>query len=851
MELPLALLSLFLGTAPVEPVILWATDSGIPRADHGAALLPDGRVMVMGYQTFREQLYDPAADTWSDGGTGLDQHAIFSTARTRNGTLVIVDNSPTYEWWSPWLPDWEVAPTGADRQQGVAVLLPSGKVLTGCGDDGTNPIGNFETLDEDAGIWVDAGIQLVPTSLCALSPLPGDRWLKTGGVFAASTVAELWSPDGGRAMALQSPRQEHASVVLPDGRVLVTGGNDSPVPDEIFDPVTEQWDAGATPSVERFRASATVLPDGRVLVAGGFDGANVALDTGEIFDPATGLWSPPFQLGLRRGAHVGLMLPSGRVFLTGGDDNVDATSSSQLLDFSSPFVSGGPARPAPVTAPRLGTARGTPILWDDQGPAAYRMDSQGMWVALPPAPPNHGAVAVALRDGRLLRVGASIDGYDPDRDAWFTVPGAPDGGRPGAAAALLGTGEVLIAGGNGPSALVQRFDPRTAAWTQTEDLPRAANDGQAISLRGGDVMVCGGDTAVGVTDWCWLYTTSTSHWTFGVRFFAPRRRFSLTGLESGRVLAAGGENDAGLVASAEVFNPSSVSWVSAAPLLQARSGHAAVRLRNGQVLVMGGAGGPGALDTTELFDPLPRSFSAGPSLGGPRVAPVAMMAESGQVLIGGAEGGPFEVFDEGRGAQDQWLPALGTPPRGGAGQAVTVPGAQLTGVTPGSSGDMRSSPSDLPVLALVGPDDLLVRPGALGWTPSSVTFQVPPTASGWYAMSASVNGIESNAQSFIVGRDVGQACDAGADCAAGICGAGSCAAPPEIIVVPPDAGTDAGADAGTDAGADAGNDGGADAGSPSALGVGCGCTAAPGAWAALLIVVFALRARVRRVRPRG
>src|SRR6185295_10305755 len=110
-----------------------------------------------------------------------------------------------------------------------------------CGDDGTNPIGNFETLDEDAGIWVDAGIQLAPTSLCALSPLPGDRWLKTGGVLAASTVAELWSPDGGRAMALQSSRQEHASVVLPDGRVLVTGGNSGPAPDEIFDPVTEQW----------------------------------------------------------------------------------------------------------------------------------------------------------------------------------------------------------------------------------------------------------------------------------------------------------------------------------------------------------------------------------------------------------------------------------------------------------------------------------------------------------------------------------------------------------------------------------------------------------------------------------
>lgn len=849
MELPLALLSLFLGTAPLDsPVIFWATDSGVPRVDHGAALLPDGRVMVLGYAARYAQLYEPASDEWGDGGTPLSGHAIYSLARLRDGKVIAVDNT-TYEWWSPSLPDWEAAPTGAFRQQGVAVLLSSGRMLTGCGDDGSNPISPFEIFDQDAGTWLDAGAQLVPGSLCALSPLPGDRWLKTGGAGTAAGVAELWSLDGGQATALQFARTSHASIVLPDGRVLVTGGNDVPVPVEIYDPVGDQWSTGAVPSVERFRASATVLPDGRVLVAGGFDGSNAALDTGEIYDPVTGLWSPPFLLGLRRGSHIGLMLPNGRVFLTGGDDNVDATQSSQLLDFSSPFLNGAPAPPPVLSAPRLSTtARGTPVLWDDQGTVAYRLDSQGGWAALPPAPSNHGAVAVALRDGRLLRVGPSIDGYDPGQDAWFTVPGAPDGGRPGAAAALLGSGEVLIAGGDGPSALVQRFDPRTATWTQTEDLPRPTGGGQAVSLPGGDVMVCGGDTAVGVTDWCWVYTASTSHWTFGVRFFSPRRRFSLTALESGRVLVAGGENDAGLVGGAEVFIPSSVSWVPAAPLLEARSGHAAVRLRNGQVLVIGGGGANGALATTELFDPLPRAFSAGPSLSGPRASPAAAMTAGGQVLIGGAEDARFELFDEGRGAQAEWLPSLGTPPRGAAGQAATVPGALLTGVTPGSSGDLRNSPSDLPVLAMVGPDDLLVRPGALGWTPASVTLLVPPaTATGWYTLSASVNGIEGNAQPFAVGQDLGQACDAGADCAAGTCTAGTCAAPPEIIWMPPDAG----ADAGTDAGTDAGNDGGADAGPPSSLGVGCGCTAAPGAWAALLLVVTALGYRRRSLNARS
>jgi MYXO-CTERM domain-containing protein len=149
---------------------------------------------------------------------------------------------------------------------------------------------------------------------------------------------------------------------------------------------------------------------------------------------------------------------------------------------------------------------------------------------------------------------------------------------------------------------------------------------------------------------------------------------------------------------------------------------------------------------------------------------------------------------------------------------------------------------------MVGPDGLLVRPGALGWTPESVTFPVPPaTAAGWYTLSASVNGIEGNAQPFAVGQGLGQACDAGSDCVAGACAGGTCTAPPEIIWVPPDAGADAGADAGMEAG----SDGGADAGPPWSFGIGCGCTAAPGAWAALLLLVAGLGYRRRSLNARS
>ncbi|HZN95705.1 MAG TPA: hypothetical protein VFB81_23490, partial [Myxococcales bacterium] len=292
--------------------------------------------------------------------------------------------------------------------------------------------------------------------------------------------------------------------------------------------------------------------------------------------------------------------------------------------------------------------------------------------------------------------------------------------------------------------------------------------------------------------------------------------------------------------------PSTISLVPVAPPLEPRSGHAALRLRNGQVLVIGGAGAAGALATTELFEPVTGEFRAGPPLGAPFASPAVAMTAEGQELIAGAEDGRLERFDEGRGALPIWAPVLDAPPPARPGAVVTVTGTRLTGVTPGSSGNLRNSPGDLPVLALVRADGALLRPGALRWTPSSVTFQVPAAAStGWLTLSASVNGIEGAAQPFMVGLGEGQRCDAGAECAAGACSGGVCVPPPQTAVSTPDSGSQADAGGEEDAGSTP------DAGSPSALSVECGCASAPaGMWVALLFLLLGLSLRrQRRSRP--
>src|SRR5215471_16294672 len=50
-----------------------------------------------------------------------------------------------------------------------------------------------------------------------------------------------------------------------------------------------QWEYTGSLNAARFHHTATLLPDGRVLVAGGEDGYN-ALASVELYDPATGIW---------------------------------------------------------------------------------------------------------------------------------------------------------------------------------------------------------------------------------------------------------------------------------------------------------------------------------------------------------------------------------------------------------------------------------------------------------------------------------------------------------------------------------------------------------------------------------
>ena len=173
-----------------------------PHEQQPATLLPNGQVLVLGVLTeipccsagFTAELYNPTSNTWS------------------------VTASPQYP-----------------RFNHIAELLPNGKVLVATGYLSGALTATAEIYDPGTASWTLTG-------------------------------------------SLATARQFASSAVLHDGRVLVTGGlapNASGAvvlgSPELYDPKTGLWSSAGTMIVPVWLHSMTTLPDGRVLVAGGQD----------------------------------------------------------------------------------------------------------------------------------------------------------------------------------------------------------------------------------------------------------------------------------------------------------------------------------------------------------------------------------------------------------------------------------------------------------------------------------------------------------------------------------------------------------------------------------------------------
>jgi len=372
--------------------------------------------------------------------------------------------------------------------------------------------------------------------------------------------------------SLATARYFHTATLLPNGKVLVAGGDGngpSQESAELYDPASGTWTATGSLSPGTSEHTATLLPNGKVLVAGGVNGDifefGSILANAELYDPTSGTWTATGSLGAARGEHTATLLPNGKVLVAGGVSN----SYSFLVN-------------AELYDPASGTWTATGSL------GAARSDHTATLL------PN-GKVLVAGGFNGNLDTGfnlASAELYDPASGTW-TATGSLGAARSDHTATLLPNGKVLVAGGFNDSnrlASAELYDPASGTWTATGSLGAARNGHIATLLPNGKVLVAGGFN---------------------------------------------GDSDSSILVSAELYDPASGTWSATGSLVFARGAHTATLLPNGRVLIAAGVGPGGVqefvLATAELYYTTQLDTTQ-PLL---NISTRARVSTQDQVLIGG------------------------------------------------------------------------------------------------------------------------------------------------------------------------------------------------------------------------
>jgi hypothetical protein len=293
-----------------------------------------------------------------------------------------------------------------------------------------------------------------------------------------NTTAQLLDPsaNGGDGLvvgnlAMNGKRQYTSGVLLADGRVLFAGGYDmgsyAPVKTaEVFDPSANAGAGGFTAlsanlTIARTYHTATLLPNGKVLITGGMDGSYNYLKTAELFDPATGTFTATSgTMAVTRANHTATLLSNGKVLITGGGNgslSADAELYNPVTDtFTSVAATMSAARNYHTATllqdGRVLIAFGGSNTADVYDPAANAFTQVGATVLLPII--KHSATLLA--NGKILLVGGEasycqLDStyiFDPETGSFVDGPALKQS-REAASLITLDDGSVLVVGGQG------------------------------------------------------------------------------------------------------------------------------------------------------------------------------------------------------------------------------------------------------------------------------------------------------------------------------------------------------------------------------------------------------------------
>ena len=324
----------------------------IPREQHAAALMANGKVLLAGgsdgeFALSSALVYDLGTAKWTAAAAMSTEREHTTATPLTNGLVLLAGgfglgntSLTTAELYDPAANTWTATGSLAQtRHDHTATVLANGKVLVVGGaswEGGYHVLATAELYDPVAGTWSSAGTLSTPRVAHTATLLTSGLVLVTGGNFydgKTKTVgtAELYDPATNAwtlTGAMKTVRSSHCAALLPNGKVLVAGGINFLLANglgshinaaELYDPSTGKWTATGAMKLVRFNHTATVLANGKVLIAGGAGTAAGPAANGELYDVPTGTWSGTIAMTAGHYLHTATLLTTGKVLIAGGE----------------------------------------------------------------------------------------------------------------------------------------------------------------------------------------------------------------------------------------------------------------------------------------------------------------------------------------------------------------------------------------------------------------------------------------------------------------------------------------------------------------------------------------------------
>ncbi|MCX5792007.1 MAG: fibronectin type III domain-containing protein, partial [Elusimicrobia bacterium] len=342
------------GTATLSSCELWnpitktweyTGSMNFPRARHTATLLPNGNVLIAGgainastYAVRTAEIFYPASGRFSATDDMDHERANHTATLLPDGNVLVAGGntingySDTFEIYFTTMAAW-VDPLGdhfmtTPRAQHTATLLKNGNVLLAGG-------------------------------------VNGDGALNTAEIFYTATQTRAGTGSMLDSYGLPNPRYAHTANLLRDGRVIAIGGSDnyrSQDSFQLFDGAN--WSTPGSLVLNRTSHCSVLLPNGKVMVTGG-EVPGTLQGEAESYDPDFPSWFSQGEMA-SRADHTTVLTSSGILLAIGGWNGYSYLNSTEAMYFSfdpdslgfapktmrNPYITGGTSYFAPETGER-------------------------------------------------------------------------------------------------------------------------------------------------------------------------------------------------------------------------------------------------------------------------------------------------------------------------------------------------------------------------------------------------------------------------------------------------------------------------------------------------------------------